>query len=67
MQKLKSLLGSAIRDRSSSYREIARIAGFIISVALAVNVPSGNRISIGVGPHPSLFHGSLGEVKILEL
>ena len=36
MQKLKSLLGSAIRDRSSSYRELARIAGSIISVALTI-------------------------------
>ena len=36
VQKLKSLLSSAIRDKSSSYRELARIAGSIISVALAV-------------------------------
>ena len=36
MQKLRSLLGSAFRDRSSSYRELAKIAGSIISVALAV-------------------------------
>ena len=34
--KLKSLLSSAIRDKSSSYRELARIAGSLISVALAV-------------------------------
>lgn len=36
VRKLKSLLSSAIRDKSSSYREIARIAGSLISVALAV-------------------------------
>ena len=36
MEKLKSLLSSAIGDTSSSYRELARIAGSIISVALAV-------------------------------
>jgi len=36
VEKLKSLLGSAIADTSSSYRELARIAGSIISVALAV-------------------------------
>ena len=36
VEKLKSLLGSAIGDTSSSYRELARIAGSIISVALAV-------------------------------
>ena len=36
MRKLKSLLSSAIRDKSSSYRELARIAGSLISVALAV-------------------------------
>ena len=34
--KLKRLLNSAIQNRSSSYRELARIAGSIISVALAV-------------------------------
>ena len=36
VRKLKSLLSSVIRDKSSSYRELARIAGSIISVALAV-------------------------------
>ena len=36
VEKLKSLLSSAIGDTSSSYREFARIAGSIISVALAV-------------------------------
>ena len=36
VEKLKSLLSSAIGDTSSSYRELARIAGSIISVALAV-------------------------------
>ena len=36
VRKLKSLLISAIRDKSSSYRELARIAGSLISVALAV-------------------------------
>ena len=36
VRKLESLLSSAIRDKSSSYREIARIAGSLISVALAV-------------------------------
>ena len=36
VQKLKSLLSSAIRDRSYSYRELARIAGSVISVGLAV-------------------------------
>ena len=36
VQKLKSLLSSAIRDKSSSYRELARIAGSILFVALAV-------------------------------
>ena len=36
VRKLKSLLSSAIRDKSSSYRELARIAGSLISVALAV-------------------------------
>ena len=36
VEKLKSLLGSVIGDTSSSYRELARIAGSIISVALAV-------------------------------
>ena len=36
VRKLKSLLSSATRDKSSSYRELARIAGSIISVALAV-------------------------------
>ena len=36
VRKLKSLLGSAIRDKSSSYRELARIAGSLISAALAV-------------------------------
>ena len=35
VEKLKSLLGSAIGDPSSSYRELAGIAGSIISVALA--------------------------------
>ena len=34
--KLKRLLNSAIQNKSSSYRELARIAGSIISVALAV-------------------------------
>ena len=34
--KLKRLLNSAIQKKSSSYRELARIAGSIISVALAV-------------------------------
>ena len=36
VRKLKSLLSSAIRDKSSSYRELARIAGSLISVAMAV-------------------------------
>ena len=36
VEQLKNLLGSTIRDHSSSYRELARIAGSIISVALAV-------------------------------
>ena len=36
VEKLKSLLSSAIGDASSSYRELARIAGSIISVVLAV-------------------------------
>ena len=36
VRKLKSLLSSAICDKSSSYRELARIAGSLISVALAV-------------------------------
>ena len=36
VRKLKSLLSSAIRDKSSSYRELARIAGSILFVALAV-------------------------------
>ena len=36
VRKLKSLLSSAIRDKSSSYRELARIAGSLTSVALAV-------------------------------
>ena len=36
VRKLKSLMSSAIRDTSSSYRELARIAGSLISVALAV-------------------------------
>jgi len=39
-EKLKSLLGSAIGDTSSSYRELARIASSIISVALAVGTIS---------------------------
>ena len=34
--KLKRVLDSAIQNGSSSYRELARIAGSIISVALAV-------------------------------
>ena len=34
--KFKRLLNSAIQNKSSSYRELARIAGSIISVALAV-------------------------------
>ena len=34
--KLKRLLNSAIQKKSSSYRELARIAGSIFSVALAV-------------------------------
>ena len=34
--KLKRLLNSAIQSKSSSYRELARIAGSIILVALAV-------------------------------
>ena len=34
--KLKRLLNFAIQNKSSSYRELARIAGPIISVALAV-------------------------------
>ena len=34
--KVKRLLNSAIQNKSSSYRELARIAGSIISVALAV-------------------------------
>ena len=34
--KLKRLLNSVIQNKSSSYRELARIAGSIISVALAV-------------------------------
>ncbi|CAH3182578.1 unnamed protein product [Porites lobata] len=34
--KLKRLLNSAIQNKSSSYRELARIAGSIISEALAV-------------------------------
>ena len=34
--KLKRLLNSTIQNKSSSYRELARIAGSIISVALAV-------------------------------
>ena len=34
--KLKRLLNSAIKNKSLSYRELARIAGSIISVALAV-------------------------------
>ena len=36
VRKLKSRLSSAIRDKSSSYRELARIAGSLTSVALAV-------------------------------
>ena len=36
VRKLKSLLSSAIRDKSSSYRELARIDGSLTSVALAV-------------------------------
>ena len=36
VRKLKSLLSSAIRDKSSSYRELARIARSLISVALTV-------------------------------
>ena len=36
VRRLKSPLSSAIRDKSSSYRELARIAGSLISVALAV-------------------------------
>ena len=36
VRKLKSLLSSAIRDKSSSYRKLARIARSLISVALAV-------------------------------
>ena len=36
VRKLKSLLSSAIRDKSSSYRELARIAGSLTSVALVV-------------------------------
>ena len=34
--KLKRLLNSTIQNKSSSYRELARIAGSLISVALAV-------------------------------
>ena len=34
--KFKRLLNSAIQNMSSSYRELTRIAGYIISVALAV-------------------------------
>ena len=36
--KLKRLLNSTIQNKSSSYRELARIAGSIISVALAVDL-----------------------------
>lgn len=36
VEKLTSLLGSVIGDTSFSYRELARIAGSIISVALVV-------------------------------
>ena len=36
VRKLKSLLSSAIRDKSSSCREFPRIAGSVISLALAV-------------------------------
>ena len=34
--KLKRLLNSPIQNKSSSYRELARIAGSIISVSLSV-------------------------------
>ena len=34
--KLKRLLNSPIQNKSSSYLELARIAGSIISVALAI-------------------------------
>ena len=73
VRKLKSLLSSAIRDKSSSYRELARIAGSLISVALAVGPLFTRQMYLaiesrfGVGPHPSFFLGSFGEVKILVL
>ncbi|XP_068713014.1 uncharacterized protein [Montipora foliosa] len=47
--KLKRLLNSVIQNKSSSYRELARIAGSIISVALAVgpiSIESFNGYSI---------------------
>ena len=44
VEKLKSLLGSAIGDTSSSYRELAGIAGSIISVALAAGAISRHLI-----------------------
>ena len=75
VRKLKSLLSSAIRDKSSSYRELARIAGSLTSVALAVGPLSRlftRQMYLAIESRSAWdLHfssvGSFGDVKILVL
>ena len=63
--KLKRLLNSAIQNKSSSSRELARIAGSIISVALAVG-PISRRLTRQMS-HFSLPTRSARGIEVLVL
>ena len=67
VRKLKSLLSSAIRDKDRWFSNFCSPGGrAVITSIYPANVP-GNRVPFGVGPHPSFFLGSFGDVKILVL
>ena len=76
VRKLKSLLSSAIRDKPSSCRELPKIAGSIISVALAVGPLSPlftRQMYLAIEFRSAWDHtlhfslGPFGRVKILVL
>ena len=75
MQKVKSHLDSATRDRSSSYRESATIAGSVTFVALVVGPISRlftQQMYLAIESQSAWdrtlhFHSSLKEVRILVL
>ena len=67
--KLKRLLNSTIQNKSSSYRELARIAGCIISVALAVGSISHlltRQMYLAIESRPAWDHIFLFPPALLE-